>query len=176
MHPFVRVDKNVIMPFSVGAFITCKADITPTAFKAYYECAYLWFIQDTFALTLSISYPHWCILQKIVENAVSDFSKTKYSPIILSRPGEHLIYDLYFELLFEDEKAFEAFFTQCLFPGMAAQTKQNGAKYWRVRCFWEVRDMRRARKFSEHSRLMPCPRVLPPCSSTRDLVFPDVFS
>ena len=125
--PF-RAHCILTMSFSIAAFITRKAGTSPAAFKTYYENVHLPLIQDLFGPTFPISYSRWYIPQKPVEDEASDPSNIKYTPTVLLGSAENFHYDLYCELVFEDEKSFGAFFERFQAPEVVAKIKEDNDK------------------------------------------------
>ena len=116
------------MPFSVLIFVYRKPGLSPTAFKSHYETSHVPLIKSIAGPLFPNSHTRHYI-QRTESNDSSSVEagadNTKYPAAVLVGNQADVEYDAYAELTFDDEAAFQTFFTHMYQPEAAEKIAQD---------------------------------------------------
>lgn len=115
------------MPYTIACFLWRKPGTTPFEFKSHYENHHI-------PLLLSVMgpvFPQTHTRFYLTKNATTDdtSSNADYAPTVFMGTREDFDYDLFCELVFEDVKAFEAFFARFREPEVAAKLGEDEERF-----------------------------------------------
>lgn len=99
------------MPFTIIAFLRRKPGTTPQQFKDYYENHHLPLVKEITGCHFPSLHKRYYVTRTAQDpsSAESDTSNTNYPAIPFGSSTEEIQFDVYVEIVYEDEEQFQAF-------------------------------------------------------------------
>lgn len=119
------------MPYTIVAFIWRKEGTSPSEFKSHYETTHIPLLLRLLGSVFPISHTRFYLARQ--DEDASSFSAEHQQqppqPIIYVGVPEDFDYDVYAELVFDDQPAFDAFYARMREPDVAAQIAADEEKF-----------------------------------------------
>ena len=112
------------MPYTIVAFIWRKPGTSPSEFKTHYE-NHILLVLDLAAAVFPLSHSRFYLKRTPEASSSSDTSNSNYRPTVLAGTPDDFAYDVYCELVFEDEAASQAFIARIREPEVAAKIAED---------------------------------------------------
>ncbi len=117
------------MSYTIVAFIWRKPGTSPSEFKTHYEKTHIPLLLDLLAAVFPLSHSRFYLKRTPEDSSLSDSSNSNYRPTVLAGTPDDFAYDVYCELVFEDESSFHAFHAGMREPEVAAKIAEDEEKF-----------------------------------------------